>query len=127
MYSPGHKTYASVGAYAGFEDATPEQVVQRMLETLLARIAEARGNIERGDVQAKSEKISKALGIVEGLVMSLDMERGGDIAANLERLYDYVSSLLLRANLENRTELLVEAGSLVGEIKQGWDSLVVAG
>ncbi len=101
-------TYSDVKAYTGLSDATPHQVVQQMLETMLTRVAQAQGQMERGDIQAKSETISKALAITEALVLSLDRERGGAIASNLEELYDYISRTLLAANLENRVELLAE-------------------
>ena len=94
-----------------------------MLDALLSRIAEATGHIERGEVAAKGEKIGKALGIIEGLLLGLDKERGGDIALNLERLYDYASRTLLKANLENRVDLLKEVSSLLREIKLGWDGI----
>ncbi len=116
-------TYSDVKAYTGLSDATPHQVVQQMLETMLTRVAQARGQMERGDTKAKNETISKALAIVEALVLNLDRERGGTIASNLEQLYDYISRTLLTANLENRVELLSEAAMLISEIKSGWDAI----
>jgi flagellar protein FliS len=94
-----------------------------MLDSVLGRIAEATGHLERGEVAAKGEKISKALGIIEALMLGLDKERGGELALNLERLYDYASRTLLRAHLENRSDLLKEVTSLVREIKLGWDGI----
>ncbi|HLF11112.1 MAG TPA: flagellar export chaperone FliS [Gammaproteobacteria bacterium] len=123
MSSLGSTSYRNVTAYGSLADATPHQVVQVMFEVILARIAEARGHMERGEVQAKGEKIGKALGIVEALLMGLDKDRGGDLATNLERIYDYVSRTLLRANLENRVELLQEVMSLLREVKAGWDAI----
>ena len=43
-----------------------------MLDAVLSRIAEASGHIERGEVAAKGEKIGKALGIIEALMLGLD-------------------------------------------------------
>ena len=122
----GLTTYRSVSAHGGLADATPYQVVQVMLDTVLARVAEACGHIERGEVQAKGEKIGKALGIIEALVLGLDKERGAQLAENLERLYDYASRTLLKANLENRVDLLKEVGALLREIKSGWDGIAPA-
>jgi flagellar protein FliS len=119
----GLDTYRNMGAYGNLADASPYQVIQLMLDALLSRIAEATGHIERGEVAAKGEKIGKALSIIEGLLLGLDKERGGDIALNLERLYDYASRTLLKANLENRVDLLKEVGSLLREIKLGWDGI----
>ena len=119
----GLDSYRNVGAYGNLADASPYQVIQLMFDALLSRIAEATGHIERGEVAAKGEKIGKALGIIEGLLLGLDKERGGDIALNLERLYDYASRTLLKANLENRVDLLKEVSSLLREIKLGWDGI----
>jgi len=119
----GLDSYRNVGAYGNLAEASPYQVIQLMLDALLSRIAEATGHIERGEVAAKGEKIGKALGIIEGLLLGLDKERGGDIALNLERLYDYASRTLLKANLENRVDLLKEVSSLLREIKLGWDGI----
>jgi flagellar protein FliS len=119
----GLDSYRTVGAYGNLAEASPYQVIQLMLDALLSRIAEATGHIERGETAAKGEKIGKALGIIEGLLLGLDKERGGDIALNLERLYDYASRTLLKANLENRVDLLKEVSSLLREIKLGWDGI----
>lgn len=119
----GVDSYRNVKAYGNLADASPYKVVQLMLDALLTRIAEATGHLERGEVAAKGEKIGKALGIIEALLLGLDKQRGGDIALNLERLYDYVSRTLLKANLENRIDLLKEVSSLLREIKLGWDGI----
>jgi flagellar protein FliS len=94
-----------------------------MLDAVLSRVAEASGHIERGEVQAKGEKIGKALAIIETLALGLDKDRGGDLAENLERLYDYVSRTLLKAQLESNVGLLKEVSALLREIKLGWDGI----
>lgn len=126
MSLSGLNTYRSVTAYGNLAEATPYQVIQLMLDAVLTRVTEACGHVERGETAAKGEKIGKALGIIEALMLGLDKERGGELAANLERLYDYASRTLLRANLENRVDLLKEVGSLLREIKLGWDGISAA-
>ena len=123
MSLSGLQHYRRVGAYGNLAEASPHGVVQAMLDAALARIAEASGHLDRGEVAAKGEKIAKALAIVEGLMLSLDKEQGGELAENLERLYDYVARTLLKGHLENRAELLHEAGSILREIKLGWDGI----
>jgi flagellar protein FliS len=126
MNLSGVKSYRSMTAYANLAEASPHQVVQLMLDAVLSRVAEASGHLERGETQAKGEKIGKALGIIEALVLGLDIERGGELAQNLDRLYDYSARTLLKANLENRVELLKEVSSLLREIKLGWDGIAAA-
>jgi flagellar protein FliS len=127
MSHSGLQHYRKVGAYGNIAEASPYQVVQVMLDAVLSRIAEATGHLERGEVAAKGEKISKALGIIEALMLGIDKERGGELAVNLERLYEYASRTLLKAHLENRTELLKEVVSLLREIKLGWDGIAPTG
>lgn len=126
MSFSGSQAYRSIGAYGNLAEASPYQVVQVMLDAVIARVAEATGHLERGEVAAKGEKISKALAIIEALTLGLDKDRGGDLAQNLERLYDYASRTLLKANLENSAELLKEVTSLLREIKLGWDGIAPA-
>jgi flagellar protein FliS len=123
MSYSGLRHYRQVGAYGNLADASPHQVIQVMLDAVLSRIAEATGHLERGEVAAKGEKIGKALGIIEALTLGLDKSQGGELALNLECLYDYASRTLLKANLENRGDLLKEVTSLLREIKVGWDGI----
>jgi flagellar protein FliS len=118
--------YRTVGAHGNLAEATPHQVIKVMLDAVLSRVAEATGHLERGEVAAKGEKIGKALAIIEALMLGLDKERGAELALNLERLYDYASRTLLKANLENRSDLLKEVTSLLREIKLGWDGIAPA-
>jgi flagellar protein FliS len=123
MNLTGLETYRNVNAFASLDDANPHRLVTLMLDAVLARINEARGHIERGEIAAKIEKSGKALALVEGLQLSLDTARGGEIAANLERVYDYVARALLRANLETDASPLAEALGLLKEIKAGWEAI----
>jgi flagellar secretion chaperone FliS len=119
----GLTSYRDMTAYGGLADASPHRVIQVMLDAVLSRINEACGHMERGEISQKGEKIGKALGIIEALVLGLDKHRGGEIGINLERIYDYAARTLLKANVENRVDLLKEVGSLLREIKIGWDGI----
>jgi flagellar protein FliS len=60
--------------------------------------------------------------MIDGLRVALDHERGGEIAANLARLYDYIIRRLTEGNLRNDAALLDEAVELLNEIRGGWDA-----
>ena len=76
-----------------------------------------------GDIAEKGAHISWAISIVSGLRVSLDAEQGGDIAKNLDSLYDYMERRLLEANIQNKVEYLDEVINLLLEIKSGWDGI----
>jgi len=127
MYSgsPTHgaRVYQQVGAHGRVADADPAQLIELLLAGAIGRVAEARGHLERGDIARKGEALGRALAIVGELNGSLDLGRGGDIAANLRSLYDYIGRRLTEANLRNDGAALEEVMGLLREIKSGWDAI----
>ncbi len=111
------------GAASGVEEASPHRLIQVLMTSALARIATARGQMERGEVAAKGRNIGLAISIIDALRASLDPEAGGEIALNLERLYEYMTARLLEANLRNDRDALGEVHRLLGEIKEAWDAI----
>ena len=121
--APALSQYRSVGAYGRVEDADPHRLVQLLYDGLADALSLARGAIERGDRAAKGHAIGKAVGIMEALVASLDHERGGDVAGNLDRLYDYMVRRLGLAGASNDPAVLDEVSSLLLEVKSAWDRI----
>lgn len=104
-------------------DATPHKLIGMLLDGALESIAKATGAVNSGDISATGEAIGKAMTIVDNLRAMLDSERGGEIAANLEQIYDYVCRRLLQASREKDLEILKEVAGLLREVKGGWDSI----
>ena len=117
------KQYQSVNTNAQLVDARPHRLIQMLMEGGLARMAQARGAMERGDVALKGMLIGKAVDIVGGLREALNQEAGGEVAANLDNLYAYMTARLLEANLKNDQTLLDEVAELLREVKAGWDGI----
>lgn len=115
--------YRSVSTRASVEDAPPVRLVQLMFDGALARLAVARGQIERGDIQGKGQSLGKAVAIIGGLQQSLDLDRGGELAASLDALYDYLQRRLFRANVDNDLVVVDEVADLLRRLKSGWDEL----
>jgi flagellar secretion chaperone FliS len=117
------RQYQHVGVEARVAEASPHGLVQMLLRGALVRIAAARGALEAGDVTRKGELIGRAIDIVEGLRISLDLQRGGAIAANLADLYRYIARLLVEANLHGDAARLAEAAGLLEEINSAWQAI----
>lgn len=117
------KQYAQVAARTSVEEADPHRVVQLLMEGVLDRVARAKGHIERGELALRSEPIARAVTILAELRRSLNHEVGGEIAANLDALYDYMERRLLESNVKNDTALLDEVTGLMRQIKSGWDAI----
>ena len=117
------KQYQSVNTNAQLVDATPHRLIQMLMEGGLARLAQAKGAMERGDVALKGTLIGKAIDIVGGLRQGLNLDAGGEVAANLDNLYMYLTTRLVEANRKNDTAILDEVSGLLREIKSGWDGI----
>ena len=117
------KHYGQVRAHAQTEGASPHRLIQILMEGALEKIRAARGLIERRDIPEKVRNINWALSIIDGLRNSLDLEKGGEIASNLEGLYDYMQRRLIVANAENNPLILDEIAVLMLEIKSAWDAV----
>lgn len=117
------KQYQTVNTQAQVGDATPHRLIQMLMEGGMSRLAQARGAMQHGQVAIKGELISKAIGIIGGLREGLDLQQGGDVAANLDRLYEYMVSRLIEANLNNDVALVDEVAGLLRNVKSGWDAI----
>jgi len=104
-------------------EASPHAVVRMLFDGALEKIALARNAMTRQDLVSKAQAIPNAIRIIDGLRVHLDHERGGDLANNLEELYDYMSRRLIDANVSNDVRVLDEVSSLLVEVRSGWDAI----
>ena len=115
--------YNQVGVSSGVEQASPHRLIQMLMDGAIEKVAMAKGFMERDEVALKGSHISWAISIIEGLRASLDKNAGGEIADNLDDLYDYMIRRLARSNAENNVDLLDEVLSLLRSIKDSWDEI----
>jgi flagellar protein FliS len=135
MYSRNAaQQYHAVRSHGQVASASPERLVQIIFEHILMNLATAQGCMERiknnlplNDVIVKCKAMGKAVRLIGQLDATLDMEKGGQISANLHNLYLYMLGRLTTANAENDVQIVIEVANLVRTIKKGWDQLVKDG
>lgn len=115
--------YRQVGVQTGVEAATPHKLIKMLINGAVEKVQLARASLERRDIQRKCEMVSWAMQIIDGLRGSLDMKAGGDIATNLDALYDYMLRRLLDGNLQNDMAAFDEVAKLLGELREGWNGI----
>lgn len=119
----GANQYGRIAAESEAGFASPHRLVQMLMEGALDKVATAKGLMARRDYAGKSQHISWASSIINGLRTSLDVQAGGEIAANLNDLYAYMNRRLIDANVSNDTAILDEVSGLLSEIKSAWDAM----
>ncbi len=65
--------------------------------------------------------------IVSELLATLDHERGGDVARNLDDLYRFVLNALTRANVQGQQQSLRESIAVLERLLAGWKELDLRG
>jgi len=122
-------TYASPQAYLETEQnyqqqrvaqATPVELTCMLYEGAIQAVEQAQIFLKRGEILARGRAIARAQGILVELNESLDRGKGGDFAARLGLLYDYMLAKLAEAHVSQSEPGLEEVRRLLAELFSGW-------
>ena len=115
------------GADAYFDSkilsAEPSELVEMLYQAGLDAVVEARQHLAAGRVAARSAAITKAFSIIAELNSSLNHALGGELSANLARLYSYMQGRLLDANFRQAEPPLSEVASLLKTLLEAWSAV----
>lgn len=102
------------------QDLTPYQAVQVLLDGALDRISAAISAQQKNDHAERGEAVDTTLTIIGLLQDSLDKEHGGEIAENLDSLYDYMTRRLAHVAVDKTPKTLEEVQELVVKVRDAW-------
>jgi flagellar protein FliS len=114
--------YRTVGA----QSSSPLELVVMLYDGAIRFLQEARDAHDRKDMWGRARATSKALAIVAELHNTLNIEDGASVAADLDRLYDYVMGRLLDVTMKRDASALEEVQRLLGTVRDGWVQLSAA-
>lgn len=104
--------------------ATPELLVVKLFQGAIRHARHARQLGNDAPHGERSRSITKAVAIVGELRSSLDHKRGGEIADNMARLYEFVIERLTEANLQRASEPIDHALKILDTLEDAWSELV---
>lgn len=107
--------------------ASPAQLVLMLYDGALAEIGRAEVALAADDAAEVHESLTRAQRIVLELTVTLDHERGGGLAAELARLYGFVTEQLVTANVAKDPTPLPAATRVLAELRDAWDAACVRG
>lgn len=100
--------------------ASPEQLLVMLYDGAIRFTRQAHEAMLAGERVKKLESISRAMAIITEFANTLDHEIGGEIAANLDALYNYMIRELTNANLKNDPEPLTVVENLLVDLRETW-------
>ena len=80
-------------------------------------------HMKSGQIEKVHDCLIKTKNIVTELMATLNLDRGGDIAKNLQSLYSYMFSQLIEANMNKKTEPVVVVIDLLKELRAAWTQI----
>lgn len=111
------QTYNSVGAG---QDLTPYQAVELLLDGALECISKALIAQQANNAAQRGEAVDTTLTILGLLQDSLDKSLGGELAQNLDDLYDYMTRRLASVAVDNSAHSLEEVQGIILQLREGW-------
>jgi flagellar protein FliS len=102
------------------ETANPVQLVLMLYDGAIRFLSVAREKMTTEELEARHTNLLKAQRIIAELLASLDKENGGEVAANLSRLYTFMLQELVEANLHDRSEPIETVIGMLRELRGAW-------
>lgn len=119
----GIQAYRQLDVATKVDGADQHALVKMLFDGALSRLQQAKGCLARDDIEGRNIAIGQAVSIVNGLQGSLDHTAGGELAGNLEALYDYMVRRLHRANVDRDLAAVEEVISLLAMLRDAWDAI----
>jgi flagellar protein FliS len=111
--------------------ATPAMLTAMLFDAAVAATQRAIEHLEGGRPQEARRHLIKAQEIVLELRTALDHDAGGELAGNLERIYDFVYRQLVAASVRGEARAARDAHGILADLRDTWraacvDALVTA-
>lgn len=101
----------------------PVTLVAMLYDKAVASLKAAVQAIYSDEIEERWRNTSRAQEIINHLFMTLDMEKGGEIASNLEALYAYMLKRLLDVDVKNDARAAEEVIELLEPLRASWREL----
>ena len=121
---PGYNAYRDTG----IKTASQGKLVVMLYEAAVKNLDEAvervsdDGKVEVRNIEKYNANIQKTQQILNELQISLDMDKGGEMAKNLMSLYLYFNQQLMQATLKHDKKILVFIRKQLADLCEAWKS-----
>ncbi|KUJ97369.1 MULTISPECIES: flagellar export chaperone FliS [Thermodesulfobacterium] len=110
------------------KNADPLDLVIMLYSKAISCLKISKNVIESGlnnpeDIKKKAENLGKATDIIAYLQGSLNLEKGGDIAKNLNEIYQTLLDELIVANTQNDAKKITDSIEVLEKLKKAWEEI----
>jgi flagellar protein FliS len=119
MYGKGIGTYRETDVIT----ADPKRLVIMCYEGVIVHLEIAKKRFQAGQYEAKAKAVIKAQDFLNELMHALNFDKGGEIAKNLDSLYNYMARRIICAEANRTVEPFDEVIGLLKELKEAWEQI----
>ncbi|MEW6235182.1 MAG: flagellar export chaperone FliS [Candidatus Omnitrophota bacterium] len=111
-----HKQYLKTQ----IDTASQPQLLLMLFEGAVKKLHLAKKAIAERAIEKSHQELTKVQRIFVELMIALDLEKGGEIAANLLRIYDFIYHRLVQANIRQNAAIIDELLPIIEDLRSGW-------
>lgn len=104
--------------------ADPGKLVIMCYEGAIDNLIIAKQKMAAKEYEAKAKALIKAQDIIDELLYSLDFEKGGTVAENLESLYNYMTRRIVQADVNKDMAAFDEVIGILRELLSAWEQAI---
>ena len=117
------KQYSSVESISKAYSGSAYDLTKMLFNGCLKSLTLTVFHINHNNYAGKSRELSRSLAIINGLQDCLDLEKGGDLADNLNNLYLYMGKTLRESSVSNDISRIEHIHELLKEVSVGWEAM----
>jgi flagellar protein FliS len=120
MKAYGEQQYRNLNV----ETVDKSKLVVMLYEGALSSLNSAIQCVHNDDISGKCNYINNASEIIQELNYALDLETGGEVAANLRSLYQFMTGHLIKAKISRSgAKKLEEVAGMLGRLLEAWHAI----
>ncbi len=108
------------------DTASPARLVVMLYDGAIRLLRQGQTAMQQRDREKQNHYLVRAQRIITELASSLDMEAGGDIAANLMALYQFMHEQLVLANLQDDMDRVQKVREMLESLREAWAQVEIA-
>ncbi|MDD5231853.1 MAG: flagellar export chaperone FliS [Syntrophales bacterium] len=114
-----------INAYrqANVETADPKRLVIMSYDAVISSLISARDHYRADEFEEKARSLQRAIDILCALISALDFDKGGEVARNLEALYNFMVRRLTEADLNRDMKGFDETIRMLEELRSAWQEI----
>ena len=118
-------SYSQANVYREREvlTASPEKLVVVIYDHILVNLRRARLAIESGNIEQRVQALGKARDGVMELLVSTDVDRGGEIASNLRALYAFAFRELMSIGRSLDTNQIDKISGILSNLREAFATI----